>query len=98
MKQVQYDKSIIEKVANNTRCGRTERTSSEWDSPQKLNNQGSFPGGQGKKPFDKFMKEANEATIKQKSTSSGYYLKKVYLAARSLDFNRFLIYLGDSLK
>ena len=98
MKQLQCDKNIIGKVADKTRCCKIERTSSKCDVLQRSNDQGSVPAGQGKKPFDKFMKEANEATIKQKSTSNRYYLKKVYLAARSLDFNRFLIFLGDSIK
>ena len=52
----------------------------------------------GKKLFDEFMIEVYEKTGKQKSARKEEDLKHVYLAARALDFDKFLIFLTDVLK
>ena len=52
----------------------------------------------GKKLFDEFMIEVYEKTGKQKSPRKEEDLKQVYLAARALDFDKFLIFLTDVLK
>jgi hypothetical protein len=51
----------------------------------------------GKKLFDEFMKEIYEKTGKQRSIRNEEDLKQVYLAARALDFDKFLIFLTDVL-
>jgi hypothetical protein len=51
----------------------------------------------GKKLFDEFMIEVYEKTGKQKSARNEEDLKQVYLAARALDFDKFLIFLTDIL-
>jgi hypothetical protein len=52
----------------------------------------------GKKLFDDFMIEVYEKTGKQRSVEKHENLKQVYLAARALDFDKFLIFLTDVLK
>jgi hypothetical protein len=52
----------------------------------------------GKKLFDEFMIEVYEKTGKQRSVENQEDLKQVYLAARALDFDKFLIFLTDVLK
>jgi hypothetical protein len=49
----------------------------------------------GKKLFDEFMIEVYEKTGKQRSIRNEEDLKQVYLAARALDFDKFLIFLAD---
>ena len=51
----------------------------------------------GKKLFDEFMREAYEKTGKQRSAGNQEDLKQVYLAARALEFDKFLIFLTDVL-
>ena len=51
----------------------------------------------GKKLFDEFMREAYEKTGKQRSAGDQEDLKQVYLAARALEFDKFLIFLADIL-
>jgi len=51
----------------------------------------------GKKLFDEFMREAYEKTGKQRSAGNQEDLKQVYLAARALEFDKFLIFLADIL-
>lgn len=51
----------------------------------------------GKKLFDEFMSEVYEKTGKQRSIRNEEDLKQVYLAARALDFDKFLIFLTDVL-
>lgn len=52
----------------------------------------------GKKLFDEFMIEVYEKTGQQRSVENHENLKQVYLAARALDFDKFLIFLTDVLK
>jgi hypothetical protein len=51
----------------------------------------------GKKLFDEFMIEVYEKTGKQRSIRNEEDLRQVYLAARALDFDKFLIFLTDVL-
>lgn len=51
----------------------------------------------GKKLFDEFMIEVYEKTGKQRTIRNEEDLKQVYLAARALDFDKFLIFLTDVL-
>jgi hypothetical protein len=66
-------------------------------SRERLKSKGAVPTKAGKRLFEDFMIEVYEKTGKQKSVRNEEDLKQVYLAARALDFDKFLIFLTDVL-
>ena len=66
-------------------------------SKERLKRKGAVPTKAGKRLFEDFMKDANRASGKEQVIRNEEDLKQVYLAARALDFDKFLIVLADIL-
>lgn len=66
-------------------------------SRERLKSKGAVPLKAGKRLFEDFMKEANRASGKKQVIRNEEDLKQVYLAARALDFDKFLVFLADVL-
>jgi len=66
-------------------------------SKERLKKKGAVPVKAGKRLFEDFMKDANRASGKEQVIRNEEDLKQVYLAARALDFDKFLILLADVL-
>ena len=66
-------------------------------SRERLKSKGAVPIKAGKRLFENFMKDANRASGKKQVIRNEEDLKQVYLAARALDFDKFLIFLADVL-
>ena len=77
------------------------RKQQQWNARQRLKKKDAVPTRQGKKLFDQFMKEARSyqshktETSDFKKTQNLDDLRNLYHAARALDFNHWLILLGD---
>lgn len=89
---------LINRFANMTRYDSIERLVAECDNLQSLTKNESVIPKQIGKTFEQFISDANEHTTKQMPVDNRKYLKRIYLASRSLDFKRFLIFLGNSIK
>ena len=66
-------------------------------SRERLKSKGAVPTKAGKRLFEDFMKDVNRASGKKQVITNEEDLKQVYLAARALDFDKFLIFLTDVL-
>jgi hypothetical protein len=66
-------------------------------SRERLKSKGAVPTKAGKRLFEDFMKDVNRASGKKQVIRNEEDLKQVYLAARALDFDKFLIFLTDIL-
>jgi len=66
-------------------------------SRERLKSKGAVPTKAGERLFEDFMKDANRASGKKQVIRNEEDLKQVYLAARALDFDKFLIFLADVL-
>ena len=77
------------------------RKQKQWYARQRLKKKDAVPTKQGKKLFDQFMKEARSyqthktKTSDFKKTLTADDLRNLYHAARALDFNHWLILVGD---
>lgn len=62
-----------------------------------LRAKGRIPTKGGTKTFEQFMEDANADQKTKQDTSNAEMLKQVYLSARSLDYDKFMIFVNEML-
>jgi len=79
------------------------RKQKQWDARQRLKKKDAVPTRQGKKLFDEFMKEANAHRLQPLSTRLDIRtrdldeFRNIYNAASVLQFEKWIIFVGDTL-
>jgi len=64
---------------------------------ERLKRKGAVPTKAGKRLFEDFMKEANAARGVKKKERDHARLKQVYLAARALEYDKWIIFITEML-
>ena len=62
-----------------------------------LRAKGRIPTKGGTKTFEQFMEDANADPQSKQDKANAETLKQFYLAARSLDYNKFMIFVNEML-
>lgn len=62
-----------------------------------LRAKGRIPTKGGTKTFEQFMEEANADPQSKQDKANAEMLKQVYLSARSLDYDKFMIFVNEML-
>jgi len=63
-----------------------------------LRAKGKIPTKGGVKTFEQFMEEANADPKSKQDKANAEMLKQVYLAARALEYPKFLVFINDVLE
>lgn len=63
-----------------------------------LRAKGRIPTKGGTKTFEQFMEDANADQKTKQDTANAEMLKQVYLAARALEYPKFLVFINDILE
>lgn len=63
----------------------------------RLKRKGAVPTKAGKRLFENFMKDANKAGGKEQVIKNREDLQQVYLSARALDFDKWLVFITEML-
>jgi len=70
----------------------------EWDARQRLKKQGKVPTKAGKRLFEDFLKEADNAAGKKSKKEMDKKAEQIWLAARALDdFDKWVLFVTEML-
>jgi len=69
----------------------------EWDARQRLKKQGKVPTKAGRRLFEEFMKDADKASGKMSRKEMDKKAEQIYLAARSLEFDKWVMFVSEML-
>lgn len=74
-----------------------KQRSQQQVSRDRLKRKGAVPTKAGKRLFEDFMKDANRASGKKQVVRNREDLQQVYLSARALDFDKWLVFITEML-
>jgi len=69
----------------------------EWDARQRLKKQNKVPTKAGRRLFEDFMKDVDKASGKKSKKEMDKKAEQIYLAARALEFDKWVMFVSEML-